>query len=694
MNSSLSGVHALDRRAGVFFAALGLIAALLLAVAVWLVAAAYLLQARADAERVAMAERRNVALALASQIDVALAQTDDALLAMRRIWREGGRDAFRREDLARTTVRRGGEAFEQFVLFDPDGRIIYTTPTGFGAWGLAADAEHFFVHRRQPPVDELHFGRPFFGRVAHRWHMQVTRPLIDADGRFAGVIAASVRPERFAELHRGVELGDGGVIAIVRETGEYVARTDRHDDVVGRPAQLRPLTDLGGGDEGEVRVQPKVDGVERVYSWRKVRGAPLYLFVGQPIARILGPVETLQRKVYIWLGGLTLVCAGLAAALANAALQRGRAVAALRASENRFRGMFENSNAGIAFTGPGGCFIEVNDAFVKMMRCSRGELLQKTVADYTHPDDMTVEAPLFDELLRGVRREYRIEKRCLPKGGGMMWLDVSVSAVRDGAGRVSMLVGAVVDVTDRKTKEAALAVSNAELEQFGYVASHDLRQPLRMVISYLTLLEKRIGPGLAGEPLEFLNFARNGARRMEHMLVSLLEYSRVGRHGEPMAAHDSRELLGEAIGFLSPDIELCGAAISVSGEWPRIIASRDEMVRLFQNLLSNALKYRQAGAAPRVMVSACRSNDDWLFTVADDGVGFPPDQTGRLFKVFQRLAGPDEYEGTGIGLAVCRKIVERHGGRIWAESAGKGQGATFRFTLPAAPSVLTAARAD
>lgn len=682
MDSPLGSTRTGGRRDWAFLAAVGLFAAAGLALAVWLVATAYLRQAQADAERVAAAERRNVALALASQIDAALAQTDDALLAMRRVWLEDGDDAFRREDLTRATTRRGGEVFEQFVLFDRDGRIIYTTPMGFGAWALGADIEHFNVHQRHPLVDEPHFGRPFFGRLAGRWHMQITRPLIDADGNFAGVIAASVRPERFAELHRGLELGPGGVIGIIRETGEYVARTDRHDEVVGRSSQIKPLSDLIGADHGEITVQANVDGVERVYSWRKTRGAPLYLMVGQPVAQILGPVEALRRKVYFWLGGLTLVCSGLAAALAYAAAQRGRALAALRESESRLRGMYESSNAGIAFTGPGGRFIDGNDAFLKMMRCSRGDLLQRTVADFTHPDDMAAEAPLFDELLRGVRREYRIVKRSLPMGGGMLWVDVSVAAVRGDDGRVQMLVGAVVDVTELKANEAALAISNAELEQFGYVASHDLRQPLRMITSYLTLLEKRVGAELGAEALEFLGYARDGARRMEHMLASLLEYSRIGRHGEPMTPHDSREALDEALRYLRPDVELCGAAVSVSGEWPRIVASQDEMVRLFQNLLSNALKYRRLGVAPNVSVSVALENGEWLFTVADNGVGFPPDQTGRLFKVFQRLAGPDEYEGTGVGLAVCRKIVERHGGRIWGESPGKGKGATFHFTLP------------
>ena len=239
-------------------------------------------------------------------------------------------------------------------------------------------------------------------------------------------------------------------------------------------------------------------------------------------------------------------------------------------------------------------------------------------------------------------------------------------------------------------KSDELFRSNAELEQFAYVVSHDLRQPLRMINSYMNLLERALGDKLDDETREMMGFAAGGARRMDQMLVSLLEYSRVGRKGEPMAPLASREAVAEALDFLAPEIEETGAKVRVFGEWPEIVASRDEFTRLWQNLIGNALKYRAPDRVPQVEVMVAPEDGGWRFCVADNGIGIDPQQFDRLFKVFQRLHTRDQYEGTGIGLAVARKIVERHGGRIWVESEGAGQGCRFIFILPNAEEAANA----
>ena len=241
-----------------------------------------------------------------------------------------------------------------------------------------------------------------------------------------------------------------------------------------------------------------------------------------------------------------------------------------------------------------------------------------------------------------------------------------------------------------KQKGKALARSNTELEQFAYVVSHDLRQPLRMVNSYMKLLERALDDKLDGETREMMEFAAGGARRMDQMLVSLLEYSRVGRMGEPMAPLASCKAVEEALYFLGPAIEETGAKVNLSGEWPQIVASRDEFTRLWQNLIGNALKYRDPDRVPEVDITVAPEDGGWRFCVADNGIGIDPQQFDRLFKVFQRLHTRDKYEGTGIGLAVARKIVERHGGRIWVESEGAGQGCRFVFTLPKAQEAANA----
>ncbi|WP_114418613.1 sensor histidine kinase [Marinospirillum perlucidum] len=236
-------------------------------------------------------------------------------------------------------------------------------------------------------------------------------------------------------------------------------------------------------------------------------------------------------------------------------------------------------------------------------------------------------------------------------------------------------------------RTAELRASNAELEQFAYVASHDLRQPLRMITSYLKLLEKRLDSQLDEEARVMMDFASDGARRLDQMLVSLLEYSRVGRKGQPRRWLASREALNEALIYLRPDIEARGAEIIIEGEsWPQVYASHDELTRLFQNLVGNALKYHAGETPPSIHIQVRTLENRHEFSVQDQGIGIQPNMQDRLFQVFQRLHTQQEYEGSGVGLAVCRKIVEGHGGHIWVESQGKGEGSRFTFTLPLAPA--------
>jgi PAS domain S-box-containing protein len=267
--------------------------------------------------------------------------------------------------------------------------------------------------------------------------------------------------------------------------------------------------------------------------------------------------------------------------------------------------------------------------------------------------------------------------------GSRFWARASKLPLRAIDGGVLGLLGVYEDITERKRVEAELTRSNVDLEQFAYAISHDMRQPLRMVGSYLQLLEKSLKGKLDPETLEYLNFAREGARRMDGMILALLDFSRVGRKTEPKTLLQSRAALDEALAFLGPEITAGGGQVEILGEWPALLASRDEMVRLFQNLVGNALKYHEPGTPPRVEVrGALTARQVWRCEVRDQGIGIDPGQMDRLFKVFSRLQARSRYEGTGVGLALCRKIVEHHAGRIGAESPGEGQGSVFWFELP------------
>lgn len=240
------------------------------------------------------------------------------------------------------------------------------------------------------------------------------------------------------------------------------------------------------------------------------------------------------------------------------------------------------------------------------------------------------------------------------------------------------------EITKRKLIEAELKRSNADLEQFAYAISHDMRQPLRMVTSYLTLIEDALAEQLNEEQQQFLNFAIDGAKRMDSMILSLLDYSRVGHKTIAITEISSRAALDEALAFLSPELQASGGSIEVLGEWSIIMASRDELTRLLQNLIGNALKYHEKNQPPRVEVCALTTHSVFKVTVRDNGIGIDSNHIAQLFKVFSRLQARSRFEGTGVGLALCRKIVEHHHGHIGAESAGEGLGSVFWFELPIA----------
>ena len=257
---------------------------------------------------------------------------------------------------------------------------------------------------------------------------------------------------------------------------------------------------------------------------------------------------------------------------------------------------------------------------------------------------------------------------------------------RDGAGRLVGLFGISRDITERKRLEDEVAQraeelqrSNKELEQFAYVASHDLQEPLRIVAGYAELLGRRYGGTLDQDADEFIGYTIDGVRRMQRLINDLLHYSRVGTKGKEPAPTDVGEVVDEALRNLGPRIEEAHAEVTAD-PLPTVPADEGQLIQLFQNLIGNAVKFR-GDQPPRVHVGAEQRNGEWEFSVADNGIGIEDDYRDQIFEIFQRLHARDEFEGTGIGLAICRKIVDRHGGRIWVESA-PGRGSTFRFTIP------------
>ena len=337
-----------------------------------------------------------------------------------------------------------------------------------------------------------------------------------------------------------------------------------------------------------------------------------------------------------------------------------------------------NSLPGVFYViDPQGRFELVNDSFSRICGYSPEEVLHGGLERLLRPQDR-------ETIADAIHRVFAVgsadtEGALVTRDGRE--LPYYFTGVRFDSADGPRLVGMGLDVSARKHMEETIRKSNEELESFAYIASHDLQEPLRTVTTFLQLLKRECGPNLSSDGLEYIDFAVDGALRMSHLIRDLLQYSRAGRSRISTEAQcDLTQTLEAATALLATAIHDSGAQVT-AGPLPMVRGDADQLTRLFQNLIGNALKYRDKVRPPEVHVSAEQAGGWVTIAVTDNGIGIDPDYHQKIFQVFQRLHGRSEYEGTGIGLAICNKIVSAHGGRIWVESTA-GNGATFRFTLP------------
>ena len=374
--------------------------------------------------------------------------------------------------------------------------------------------------------------------------------------------------------------------------------------------------------------------------------------------------------------------------LLNASLrditEQKRVEEALRASEVRYRRLFETAKDGILILDTEtGMIVDVNPFLTEMLGFSHEQLMGKAIWDIGFFKDIASSKDKFMELQQ--QGYIRYEDMPLEMADGRRTEVEFVSNVYT-VEHQKVIQCNFRDITERKRAEDILKKtlldlerSNQELEQFAFVASHDLQEPLRMVTSYTQLLEKRYKDQLDQDAKDFIRFAADGANRMQRLINDLLVYSRVGTRGKPLEPTDCHAGLGQAIANLSMAIEE-NHAIVTSDELPTVMADALQMVQLFQNLIGNAIKFK-GEELPRIHVSVQDKGNEWVFSVKDNGIGIEAQFDDKIFVIFQRLHSREKYAGTGIGLAICKKIVDRHGGKIWVESE-LGQGSNFYFTIP------------
>ncbi|MEG4496390.1 MULTISPECIES: PAS domain S-box protein [unclassified Microcoleus] len=357
---------------------------------------------------------------------------------------------------------------------------------------------------------------------------------------------------------------------------------------------------------------------------------------------------------------------------------------ALQESEFKYRQIVELAEEGIWVIDSNSLTTYVNHAMARMLGYSELEMFGRSLFDFMDEAEQQQALALVERRKQGIGEQHEFKFKS--KDGKDIWTDMSTSPVMDSQGNLLSCCALVYNITDRKQAEQQmlqltedLKRSNEELEQFAYVASHDLQEPLRAVTSYTQLLAQRYQGNLDDRADKYINYIVDGATRMQQLINDLLAYSRLGTRGHEFEEADCNAAVEKSLCNLQIAIAEKKAAITCEA-MPTVMADESQLVQLFQNLIGNGIKFCRQDI-PLIHIAARRQESEWLFSVRDNGIGIDPQYADRIFIIFARLHSRRQYSGTGIGLAMCKRIVERHGGRIWVESQ-EGKGATFYFTIP------------
>jgi PAS domain S-box-containing protein len=427
------------------------------------------------------------------------------------------------------------------------------------------------------------------------------------------------------------------------------------------------------------------DGLEVVELIRDLRpDCPIILFTASRGTELWNDALRLQVDGYVGKssGGYVELPAAVRAALFRA---RRRALAT--ATDAPYRRLVEGLPVGVVVSTPSGEILEANPAFAAMLGLPSPEAVtRRSLTEFFAQPSV---GSSWRSQLEASRTVGNLDAQLRRADRSLIWVRISSWGVEGGPSGI-LQIQSIIEETEEfhaaqselARRSQALARSNSELEQFAYVVSHDLQQPLGMISSYLELLDRAVDDSLDDEARSYLDRAIRGSERMQEMVDAVLGYARVDTRGRDFAAVDLGAVLDEVIDELAEPFDRAGATVT-HDQLPVVVADGAQLHQLLHNLLGNAIKF-VGDTPPRVHVGVAANNAEWTVSVRDNGIGMDPDAVDRIFVMFQRLHTQDEYPGTGIGLAICKRIVERHGGRIWAESRPH-RGSTFFFTLPKRP---------
>ncbi|TAN49578.1 MAG: hypothetical protein EPN26_11115 [Rhodospirillales bacterium] len=558
--------------------------------------------------------------------------------------------------------------------------------------------EYFTEVKETQEKDRLYISKPFKS-VLNVHIMGASKMMPGPNGEFLGVVNASLDPGYFKTLLGSVNYAPDMWTAVAHGEGIQFVMMPEREGMAGlnlaKPGSFFSRHMDSGRDENFMTGTVYATGESRMMALRSVRPSgismtpPLVVAVGRDLDAVFKDwLYHARRQTLLFLA----IAASSIAALVlyhrrsrQFERQRMENQAALRQSLNDFNDLVARIPVGVykyRMLADGGHRFEfVSPRWCHLIDLDADEVYRDPELPFKriHPED----AQDFIKQNEAARSSLGIfvwEGRIVRSDGEVRWLHIESHPSQLANGDI-LWNGIQYDITERQSLDDDLKRSNAELEQFAYVASHDLREPLRMVNSFVSLLDRRYSDKLDDQAREFIAFARDGAMRMDRLICDLLEYSRIGRKGKPFAQVDMNEAIGEAVLNLKALNDSLDGEIEIAPDLPSIPGDHDELVRLFQNLIGNALKYHAPDRKPLVRLSASKLRSHWIVKVEDNGIGIAKEHLERIFGIFQRLHSHQEYEGTGIGLAICKKICDRHKGRIWAESV-PGQGCTFYVSLP------------
>ncbi|GAB6051560.1 hypothetical protein JCM17960_03800 [Magnetospira thiophila] len=584
-------------------------------------------------------------------------------------------------------VRHGDMLFSA-ELIDAEGWACQSARPEAALTFSLAD-QPYFKNLRQDRQRAFAFGLPRLDPTTGNWLLPIAKSRWSLQGTFQGVILATIELQQLNRFFSPFDLQAGATLELVHEEGYMVARAPFAAELMGRSFAHGPLfSHLKQAPRGSYETHTVTDGQHRIITYQSLEHRPLLAVVGQATDVVLAPwrYSLLEHvAVGLFFSVIILLLTGMLIWLHR---QRDLAAQARLGAQSRM-------NEVILFTAPTPLVFLDHDLKIDQFNQAFCDLLQQPPAFLEHRDFLYFldqeGRDQFDAILQAALTGYVTTDHELTatfKDRGPRTLLLATAPHRDLDDRVTGVMVALTDISRRKEMEreqnrimALLEESNADLNQFAYVASHDLREPMRMVASYVSLLERNYAKQLDASGREYIAYAREGAVRLDQLVKDLLQYARVGHTPMSNSPLSLAAILNQVMGSLGPQIEATAATLRLPDIYPTLTCHFDEMVQLFENLFDNALKFRHPDRALRIELTISRRDRDWLFQVQDNGIGIDPAYHDKVFVIFQRLHMREKFEGTGLGLAICRKIVSRHGGRIWIDPEFT-QGSRICFTLP------------